>query len=216
MVCHGLVCHGDLCDLHGHSMSQGRGAHGHLPSPRREEWRGTGGSGSGSGSSRSRGEHGAVRCCRCVVAIRRGLDGTCWDRSLMTALATCRCRRRLSSLAARTRTARNCPLHVHDTAVDDLRLVNAPLSSILGVQRHIAEAAGPAVGLNHGHAVQNAAILRKVVPEQLRGCVPGEATDEEFHRPASEGHAVLGRGPATRGGGGDLRSKHGWKSDLVC
>mmetsp|Transcript_36138 Transcript_36138/g.92009 ORF Transcript_36138/g.92009 Transcript_36138/m.92009 type:complete len:201 (+) Transcript_36138:269-871(+) len=185
-------------------MSEGRGAHGHLPSPGREEWRGTGGSGSGSGSSHSRGEHGAVRCCRCAVAIRRGLDGTC------------RCRRRLSSLAARTRTARNCPLHVHDTAVDDLRLVNAPLSNILGVQRHIAETAGPAVGLNHGHAVQNAAVLRKVVPEQLRGCVPGEATDEEFHRPASGGHAVLGRGPATRGGGGDLRSKHGWKGDLVC
>mmetsp|Transcript_2558 Transcript_2558/g.7679 ORF Transcript_2558/g.7679 Transcript_2558/m.7679 type:complete len:303 (+) Transcript_2558:995-1903(+) len=73
-------------------------------------------------------------------------------------------------------------LQVHDAVVDHLRRAQVELRSLGRVQRDVAEAAGAAVGLSHGHAIQDSAADREVVPELLRSRAPRDASDEELRR----------------------------------
>mmetsp|Transcript_151200 Transcript_151200/g.483844 ORF Transcript_151200/g.483844 Transcript_151200/m.483844 type:complete len:239 (-) Transcript_151200:124-840(-) len=89
---------------------------------------------------------------------------------------------RVLGSAEAARGTRHGPLHVQDAAVHYLWLGQAQVGGRRRVQGDVAEAAGPAVGLAHGDAIQDPTILREVIAQLLRGRVRREPTDEELHR----------------------------------
>mmetsp|Transcript_72672 Transcript_72672/g.213165 ORF Transcript_72672/g.213165 Transcript_72672/m.213165 type:complete len:428 (+) Transcript_72672:939-2222(+) len=98
-------------------------------------------------------------------------------------------------------------LHVDHAAVHDLGLREAAIGRGGRVERDVAEAARPSVRLAHGHAVEDAAVAREVVPQLLRRRVARDAADEELGRAGRSHRACVGvhvgrddrRGPRCNG-----------------
>mmetsp|Transcript_14006 Transcript_14006/g.29295 ORF Transcript_14006/g.29295 Transcript_14006/m.29295 type:complete len:209 (-) Transcript_14006:32-658(-) len=71
-------------------------------------------------------------------------------------------------------------LEINSTAVDHLSLLQALLRRRWGVERDVAETAGAPIRFSHRHTVEDAAVLREVLPELLGVGVPRNAANEQL------------------------------------